>query len=173
MGFAISRRFWSASEAWTKAQRAMTVKVRGEEFRLHTLDRKESRWQISGERYLRGHRAPKNQLIRVDPKLQEVLLRPIERIAPALSDAFDKHLGRLAFAAWRRWPVYSGLSKSLIALEYTTEAGGDRFVGSVRSRAPYTFYIDGQPHRALIDKPARLTVDKIAADAIKDITRNA
>jgi len=181
MGFGVSRRFWRASEAWFSSHVAAQAKARGEGVNVKGARAKETVWRTKGSKYLGKHRSPKNALIRVDTALQERLIAPIERIAPALSDAYDKHLGKLAFSAWRRWPVYTGLSKSLLALEYALEAGGDRFVGSVRSRAPYTFFIGtkpwskfkGQPHRILIDKPSRLVVDQIAKDAIKDIVRHA
>jgi hypothetical protein len=86
-------------------------------------------------------------------------------LAPELARALDEELSKLAFKAWREWPVSSGLSKGMITLEF--EVAGELFVATVASRAGYTLYIEGQPHRRLIDAPSRELVDRVAERAFR------
>ena len=109
--------------------------------------------------------------VRVPPELYEAVLEMMQAVAPALQAAYDKHLAALAFLAWKAWPVASGLSKSLLALEYEVSEGGDTFTGRIRSRAPYTVFIAGQPHRVLIENKAAAVADKIGTDALDELAR--
>lgn len=173
MAWPVSSRFWAAQESLISSARSATRKG-GARFGS-SFARKEERWVAGGKRYLRGYGglSARFQMIRVDPKLQALVMEELGRIAPALQGAFDEHLGRLAFAAWRRWPVATGLSKSLLALEYNHTADGTRFEGSIRSRAPYTVFIKGQPHRQLIDRVSLEVADRIGRDAAAAAAKGA
>ena len=86
----------------------------------------------------------------------------VDEINPAIVAAMDTHVAKLAFEAWREWPVQSGLSKSLIGLEY--RADGDSFTGAVTNTTPYVFFIKGSPHRALLESPAAVVAFRIVRD---------
>lgn len=167
--FPISERFWSASEARANQDRGRAPATSKSKFRRFA--RKEELWSQKAEHYLRGHKGLASRFsgIRVDPKLQRMVLDLMGDIAPALQSAYDKHLGRLAFSAWRQWPHDTGLSASMIGLEYTVESGGTTFKGSLFSRAPYTVFIKGHPHRKFIDQPSRTVAENIAADALATV----
>lgn len=175
-GFAVSRQFWSASESWYARHSEGQRKAKG--YGISPSAGKEARWKSKGAKYMISRKPVPNTMIRVDPKLMELVIEPIEAVVPALSNAYDKHLGGLARLAFRDWPVYTGLSKSLLALEYS-QPTTSTFQGSVVSRAPYTYYIGTkgkkiqmkQPHRQLIDKPSRAVVDAIGRDTIDVLGR--
>lgn len=169
-----SESFWAASQAWTaQRRRQVDAVVAAGQGRSDQIVRKAARWQAATSRYLRhyGNLGEHYNGITVDPKLHGMVLDLMAGIAPRLQAAFDEHLGKLAFDAWRAWPVASGFSKSLIGLEYEVSEGGDAFTGRVRSAAPYTVFIAGQPHRALIDRPGAEAADRIATDALDEIAR--
>jgi hypothetical protein len=169
-----SRSFWAASESWTAQRRkSIDTAVAAGQGRADQIVRKEARWQASYRRYLRAYDGLADRFdgIRPDPRLNDIVIGLMESIAPRLQAAYDAHLAALAFAAWRDWPVDSGLSKSLLSLEYEVSEGGDTFTGRIRSRAGYTVFIAGQPHRVLIDRPAAAVADAIATDALDDIVR--
>jgi len=106
--------------------------------------------------------------VQIDPALMEKFIELAGAAHPAIVEAYDKYLGNLANTAFIRWPVYSGLSKSMLALEYSIESGN--FVGSFGSTAPYTFYIGKYhkppPHLHLIARPGKSAAQKIGEQAI-------
>lgn len=168
--FANANKFWTASEAWYQSRVAAQTKARGMGLQRSTeLAAKEARWRTNAKKYMKHYRTLPDQLIRVDVELQRDLLQMMEAAAPKLVAAFDRHLPALAFKAWRNWPVSSGLSRSLVGLEYSLQ--GEYFVGSVRSAAPYTVFIKDQPHRTLIDEPGKAIAERIALEAIDDLAR--
>lgn len=170
MAFANANKFWTASEAWYRSRLSAQAKARGMGLQRSTeLAAQEARWRTNAKKYMKHYRTLPQQLIRVDVQLQRDLLQMMEAAAPKLVAAFDRHLPALAFSAWRNWPVASGLSKSLVSLEYSVQ--GEYFVGSVRSAAPYTVFIKGQPHRELIDRPGKQVAERIAMDALDDLAR--
>lgn len=163
-----SNAFWSASSSWFAAR--VEAQAKAGLVGAKALAGKEALWKDRGASYLRGRPDLKQwfkvgngdaYMVRVDPKLARDLLDFIESINPAIVRAFDTHLGRLAFDAWSAWPVSSGLSRSLIGLEYT--ADGERFVGQIVNTAPYVFFIEGSPHRKLLEGPAPVTAVRMAA----------
>lgn len=170
MAWPISTRFWAAQSSAAAAARTAIARKGGARFGS-SFARKEELWSSKGSHYLRGHKGLAGRFagIRVDPALQAIIADELARVAPALQGAFDEHLGKLAFKAWREWPVATGLSKSLLALEYSSSGTG-RFTGSLSSRAPYTVFIKGQPHR-LIDRVGLDVASRIADDALTDLAR--
>jgi len=141
--------------------------------RSQSMARQRANWTIRGDRYLRRYGGMKpDALVQVDPDLQMHVLGLIEQIAPVLGRAYDVHLGKLAQDAFRLWPVRSGLSKSLLSLEYTTSHGGIRFIGRVRNRAPYAYFIRysgsgryGEVARDLVFDPGETAAIRILRDA--------
>lgn len=174
--FPRSQQFAAATQAWlrsrvaaqNKAMNAGTLRV------SRSLEGKREQWLVRAGRYLRTRpdiaRRYNGWDISVDPDLQEAVQELMEAVAPKLSAAYDKHLAGLAFDAFKKWPVYTGLSKSLLRLDYEQLSDG-RFVGRLSSNAPYTFFIDSQPHRKLIDTPAATVARDIANAALEEIAR--
>jgi hypothetical protein len=100
-------------------------------------------WVVRGEQ---------SEIVRVDESLTRDILELLGEIAPTMANAFDTHMGQLALDAFENWPERSGLSKAMLELTFRTEQGGSICRGSLTSRAPYTPYIKGQPHRKFIEK---------------------
>jgi hypothetical protein len=165
MGYPVSSAFWSASSNWYAAKKsAQNAATRTG---VGPLARKEAQWTQRGSKYLRGRpdlQARASVAVRVDPKLYRDVLAFLDQIAPDIVTAFDEQLGALAMTAWKAWPVDSGLSRSMIALEYRTD--GDKFVGSITNLTPYVFFIKGQPHRELLDKHTISVGARIAEAAL-------
>ena len=109
--------------------------------------------------------------VRIDPQLRRDMAKIIGRLAPSLTDAYDKHLGTLALNAFREWPVRSGLSKSMLELRYDVEDDATQLRGRLISRAPYTPYIEGNPFKTLIDSKGLDTARAIANQVGEDFTR--
>lgn len=170
MSYPVSERFWSASSSWYTARKDAQAKASAPGGKPPAMSHKEELWKNRGASYLRGRgdlakwfKADNHTafMVRVDPKLARDILAFVDSINPAIVQVFDEHLGKLAFDAWREWPVASGLSKSLIGLEYAID-GDDRFVGQIVNTAPYVFFIKGGPHRKLLDVPAGPTAIRMA-----------
>ena len=158
-----STKFWNASEAWWRSRLAAQQKNAAEGNVRADVDaaRKEAKWKkLDISKYFRSGRKP-NQLsmIRVDPGLQTQLLDAVGAVQPEVVRAFDEVLPGLVTEAWKKWPVATGLSRSLLSLEYSAQ--GDRFIGTIASRAPYTYFIKGHPHRALLDQPGENAAKQI------------
>lgn len=172
MSYPVSNAFWSASSSWYAARVEAQVRESERNGKVAPLPNKERLWKTNGAKYLR-HRGDLAQwfrinnknayMVRPDPKLSRDVIAYIDKIGPTISALFDAQLGRLAFSAWKAWPVRTGLSKSLINLSYELE-GDARFVGRIRVTAPYVFFIEGQPHRKLIDDPAKSLSVTLGAD---------
>lgn len=133
-----SNAFWAAQVNWLGSAEANATAGPPS----GSLGAKRARWELRGEKYMRNTGIKNaNQLVRPDPALQRAVVDLIEAVAPAVVRAYDKHLGPLAAEALERWPVASGLSKSLLSLEYTTGSDGLTFKGRIVSRAPYSIFI--------------------------------
>ena len=170
-----SEAFWSASAGLAAYYRSRVTQFPGRQVqgRSDEFVRKAERWRVRSARYLKlyGNLSKHFDHVTVDPRLSRIVVDLMEGVAPRLQAAFDAHLGKLALNALREWPVMTGLSQSLLSLEYEVSDGGDTFTGRVRSRAGYTVFIAGQPHRHLIDRPGGEAADRIASDALDEIAR--
>lgn len=166
--FATARAFRDARDAWWSARTSAKAGATSDASKVAAqARRKEERWTLSGKRYLRAYKGLDGKLFRYPDELLRLTEDLIEGIAPKLARAFDKRLGRVAFDAWSKWPVSTGLSKSLIDLEY--EQRGDQFIGRVVSRAPYTVFVNrGQTYKELIKVPGREAARKILDDLARD-----
>lgn len=156
--FERSEAFWAAQSAfWGAVTKNGRAKATGYNPPVSRAERKAELWTERGAKYLRGEPRLAAKAgpveVEVDPQLYRDVLAAAERMAPAVVRAWDRHLSRLAFDAWRKWPVATGLSRALIRLEYL--AAGEQYVGRVVSAAPYTYFIDGHPHRKLIAVPGK------------------
>ena len=124
--------------------------------------KKEAVWRQRGSRYLRNTKRPfrKSDLVRSDPDLNQKILTLITRAYPLIASSFDRHLGRVAVKAFDAWPQETGLSKSLLDLEYTTT--DETLGGSLVCRAPYAYFIrEGQQGKRK-SKNRRLTSGELA-----------
>ena len=120
-----------------------------------------TRWETKGAHYLRARPGLRNQWVTAPKALDAAVLSLIESAAPALAEAFDLELSRLAFHAWREWPKQSGYSRSMIHVR-VSQINDTTFAGSVSSDAPYTTFIKGNPARRYLLEPAKLVADHIA-----------
>ncbi len=145
--------------------------------RASMFERKRAQWEMSGNRYLRTYGGMrKDALVQVDPDLQRKTLALMEVAAPTLAKGYNRHLVPVAQTAFDKWPVLSGLSKSLIGLDFAVLGTGETFRGRIRNTAPYAWLIRWTHHmpygvvvRSLIFDPGEKAADRIAADAVKDI----
>lgn len=122
-----------------------------------------ARWETKGAHYLRARPGLRNQWVTAPKTLDAAVIRLIDAAAPALAEAFDVELSRLAFHAWREWPKQSGYSRSMIHVS-VHQLNDTTFAGSVSSDAPYTTFIKGNPARRYLLEPAKLVADHIARD---------
>jgi len=166
--FATSDAFRSARDSWWSSRLSAKDTKFSQGSRIARIaSRKEERWKLYGRSYLRLYKGLDGQLIRFPPELAGMVEAQIEAIAPKLARAYDKRLGRVAMDAWASWPVSTGLSKSLIDVEY--EQRGEQFIGRVVSRAPYTVFIRrGETFRDLLRTPGRAAAMSILKDVAAD-----
>lgn len=148
---------------------------------------------------VRGYRGPsaaqieamrfaRDEAITVDQRITEVLAGILRRAAPAIADAFDRHLVPVAERAFRNWPVDTGLSKSLLAYRYEPQSDGGiaavyacdahhaRFIRFSKRRRK------GEPNPApgrvvwteLVGKPVkRVALDKLRRDIARSVSNGA
>ena len=167
----ISDEFWAAQSAFwqskPKAQRkAARLLIRDKPgVRTFAYLNDGSQWQTTP--IDAGYRG----VIRIDPQLRRDMAKVIGRLAPSLTSAYDQHLGRLAFEAWREWPYDTGLSKSMLELRYDVQDDATKLNGQIISRAPYTPYIEGNPFKNLITDKGLETAVKIAETVGEDFSR--
>jgi hypothetical protein len=140
---------------------------------------KRAQWESRGDRYLKRYGGMRQgQLVTVDPRLQEQVLRWMSHAAPALAEAYNLYLVPIAERAWEAWPMKTGLSKSLLSLEFAIEHGGAGFRGSIRNRAPYAAFIGptgdqkGETVRRLVWDPAEQAAKQMAEHAAADLARS-
>lgn len=153
-----SEDFWRARESWIASHSAAQTAASKGGVSIPIV-RKMAQWAGRGGFYLRKT-GLKADIITVDSKLQADMIRWIEQLAPALGEAMDAHLAPLAQEAFDAWPVESGLSKSLVNLEYGVEGGV--FFGAITCRAPYTTFIR-QPRVKSEDPEAEKKKERIRA----------
>lgn len=164
--------FWTARDSWRDivvARQAAAPRRKGGRFPIPRLTEQHRMWMLKGERYLKDYpglfKAAGVQ-VAVDPALREAILRKIDSLAPAMAEAFDSALAPMMFKAWREWPVRSGLSKSLLNLEYY-QVGDASFAARVGCAAPYTVFIKNSPAIRLIQLPASTAAAAIGAQVVR------
>lgn len=129
--------------------------------------RKRAQWQERGDRYLRAYPTmPRGSLVQVDPRLQAQVVGMIAEVYPSVADSFTRHLVPVAEHAFNEWPVKTGLSKSLLALEFGVDSP-TVFRGSIVARAPYTYFIyRGRTARDLVFDPGARAADAMADEIV-------
>lgn len=130
---------------------------------MPTLEGQEAKWAAKmSNGYLSSYGVSNAAMqVKVDGATP-LVRRLLAKIAPALTEAFDRELGNVANAALAAWPVSSGYSKSGIFLGYRT-VGDLEFIGTVGNAAPYAIFIKGSPWNRLIRQPTRQAASNIAA----------
>lgn len=135
--------------------------------------RKKADWKIRAQNYIKqGMRGINTEdMVTVDPALQRKVIGWIEQVAPTVAAAYNKHLTPVAERAFKYWPVASGLSKSLLALEFAIEGDGSVFVGRIVNRAPYAWFIKSPKSvvQELVFKPGREAARRITVDIGDDL----
>lgn len=133
---------------------------------------KQARWQNRGAHYLRGTAFRSDAKITVDPASQRKILGLLGDVAPSIAAAFQKNLVPLAERAQREWPVKTGLSQALVSLEFTVAPDGKSFIGELRNRAPYAFYINkARTVKALIFEPGARAARVMATELFDQVGR--
>lgn len=166
----VSSAFWGARNAFRartvakQAGKSTSIVTPSGRFSIPSLESQERRWNT---RMQKDYLAQKYNITGATMKVAidgatPLVRRLLTRIAPALTEAFDRELGGVANAALYAWPVSSGYSKSAITLGYAN-AGEFEFVGSVGNQAPYAIFIKGSPWTRLIRQPAREAARNIAS----------
>ncbi len=118
-------------------------------------------WKQRGSSYLRGYNIKFDpaMLVRPDPDIAEKLLALINEAYPAIGQAFDKNMGELATEAFDRWPVETGLSKSLLGLEYF--AREETLSGQFVCTAPYAYFVRDRTKQERKRKKRRLSSSEL------------
>jgi len=101
-----------------------------------------ARWALRANMARGGGSSAIDALVQVDPNFHRTIAALVERVAPTVAAAYNQHLGKVASKAFDKWPVKTGLSKSLLSLEYEVAPDGSTLTGSLRSLAPYSLFID-------------------------------
>ena len=104
--------------------------------------RREAKWIEQASRYKSTRRKVKDgHRIKVDPHLAEKTAKAIAKTCPIIAQPFNDNKGPLALKAFKEWPVETGLSKSLIALDYSNLPQGRGIKGTIKCTAPYAYFI--------------------------------
>ena len=110
--------------------------------------RKTAQWAMRGDFYLRGRTVPRDQSIQPPRDLNRRAAQWIEQVAPAHASALNRHLSPVAVAAFRDWPIDTGMSKSLLSLDYVVAGDGSGYRAQITNRAPYANYIRSPGRKA-------------------------
>lgn len=152
--------FWQERDAWAAGLRAKQANLvaAGKMQPSRTLERATEKWKSNGERYLARYGGVRKMTARddarlvVDPRLDELIRDILDDVAPELAKGFDINFSQVMRDAFAAWPVYSGLSKSLLYLEYD-QISDSTFKATMGSAAPYTVFIQDGPAYKLIRQP--------------------
>ena len=132
--------------------------------------RQVARWKITPEALSLTPQSSGQDIIRVDQETQSTFRGLIASIAPAVADAFNEHLLPIAQRAFDRWPVDTGVSKSLLFLTFTPSQDGSSLIASLGNRAPYAHLIfRGRTEKA--KDRARKTFDELHSKAQENILK--
>jgi hypothetical protein len=137
---------WSTPAGVTLSQAAgvlddyeARVRMAADEQSRQRITRKAQRWQERGDRYMRGRNVPRDQSIRPPADLNQMMAAHIERAYPAVADAIQRYFLPVAWRAVERWPVDTGLSRSMLSLDFF--ASDSEYGVRLANRAPYVWYI--------------------------------
>jgi len=133
---------------------------------------KRARWESRADYYNRGRRVKATQMIQVDTDVQRMAFNFVRDAYPRIADAYEKHFVPVAVSAFDNWPVRTGLSKSLLALEFKSTP--DSFTGSIINRAPYSVFINNNrkvrdpenSYKGLVFEPGEKAADAMAREIL-------
>lgn len=114
----------------------------------------------------------------LDASVMRTVATMVAAVNPAVAKSVNTHFSPLAINAFEHWPApppgppkRTGLSKSLLALEISTDAGGGELTASLVNTAPYALFIQrGGIARGLIWKPGAAAADAMAEEIGKDLS---
>ena len=161
-----STAFWAQRDRWTTSRAFATAGRTGD----NNLIGKAQRWAVKSEQYLRASPKVAGWVEFNQTQLMGALKAHIEKLGPALAEAFDDELPLIAAAAFGAWPVRSGFSKSSIQLYYF-DRGDDDFGGGIAATAPYVLFIKSQPARRLIGNPMRTVLARLGPRILTEVSR--
>lgn len=158
--------FWAARDAWTAATIARQAAAPKTKRRRPLLLEQQRKWTINASKYLASR--PKILAASVaPPDLRSPVLALLDAVPRALAERLDDGLTRVAFAAFRDWPVASGYSKSAIFLTFLPE--GSTFEAAIGNAAPYSPLIKGNVARDLLGKPAKAAAQTAIVEALASV----
>ena len=157
-----TEQFWAERDAWAVAVEARQSAAGGA--KSLTLTHKKARWKLQTKSYMRyaPTGAYKNWMS-IDADFSRTLMSILTGLADGLADAADQQFAAVMMAAFQKWPVSSGLSKSMLDISYTDDGNG-HLVAMLSSTAQYTIYIKNKPHVAYIKRPG-IEAGKLVAQA--------
>lgn len=117
----------------------------------------------------RSRPASAGQLITVDPSIQAMTTRLLRKPNALIAQAFTSRLVAVAQNAYRRWPVLTGYSRSLLSVEW--EARSDTHLTfTLEAGADYSTAIHGgEVVENLLRRPVLEAARQIAADVAKGL----
>ena len=134
--------------------------------------RKRAQWKARGGRYLRATnlRFDAAQMVSVDTDMQRMAFNFVRQAYPRIADAFEKRMVPVAEDAFKKWPVKTRLSKSLLTLSFHTN--DTQFTATIRNNAPYAFFINNNraardpanSYKGLIFEPGDKAAEQLAKD---------
>lgn len=129
-----------------------------------------AQWNDDGRELLGNIRSTGSQLISVSPGIRATVLDLMARAAPAFARAVNAEMGEVARNAFDRWPVKTGLSKSLLALEVSISSDGKEMSVNLVNRAPYAWFINRNATvMGLVFRPGREAADRMADAVAREV----
>lgn len=130
-------------------------------------------WNDDGRRLLGTIRQMETSWIQASSVgLRSMTLDLMARAAPAYAEAVNAELVPVAQEAFDRWPVKTGLSKSVLRLEIKVLVGGKELSANLVDLAPYAAFINrGRTVTELVWKPGREAADRMADRVVEEIAR--
>ena len=160
--------FWATRDEWAASR--IEAQAKGKRIRANMdLARKLANWKVKAPQYMRAAK-PGNPRALVQPPsdLNPDIADLLEKIATTHAASMDDEFSAVMGAAFENWPVYSGLSKSLLNLQY--EADADGLIAVLSSNAPYTSYIAGKPAKRWIRDPGIEAGKRVGIRALEGLS---
>jgi hypothetical protein len=161
--------FWTARDAWAAERRKIQAAAvaRGSLSSSRTLEHASEKWRSHGDRYLSRYGGVRRLTGRddarlvVDPSLDDLVRDILDAVAPKLAEGYDLYMSDVIMDAFKEWPVSTGLSKSLLYIEYD-QTDDTHFVCRMGCAAPYTVFIQDGPAYKLIREPGLKAAQYVA-----------
>ena len=108
--------------------------------------------------------------IYVGPEINKLVIDLMQRVSPAVADSINRHFIPFAKQAFDNWPVKSGLSKSLLAVELEP-SGTASFAARLVNRAEYAGFIQKGELAKEVFRGGERAAEKMAADIAAEVAR--